>query len=93
MQNGFIDFVDIKLQSAEQTRYRAKAYLDHLYRKLLVCEDFESLCIRRNFLSESIWTAFNFGLIDSCVRDNLLKCVNSVYASRSDELRKENKSC
>lgn len=89
MQNDFIEFMDIKLQSAEQTRLKVKEHINFLYNKFLECEDLELLRIREKFLVEAIWTAFGFGLIDYSVRDGLLRNIDILYMSRCDELRKE----
>ena len=93
MQNGFIDFVDIKLQSAERTRLRVKEILDRQYKLLLECQDIMSLEVRVKSIARTLEYANLFDLIEYRVEKELMERVEKVYASRSDELRMENKSC
>ena len=91
MQNDFIEFIDIKLQSAEQTRLRVKEVLDRQYRKLFECQDITSLEVRVKSIVSTLEYAGLFDLIEYRVEKELMERVEKVYTSRSDELRKENK--
>lgn len=89
MQDGFIDFIDIKLQSAEKTRLRVKEILDRQYKKLFECQDITLLEVRVKSIVNTLEYANLFDLIEYRVEKELMERVEKVYTSRCDELRKE----
>ena len=91
MQNGFIDFVDIKLQSAEHTRLRVKNVIDRKYKLLCESPSEIQLTLRLNSIVDSLECTAEFELIDYNTQKRLLELVEEVYTSRCDELRRENR--
>lgn len=89
MQNGFIDFVDIKLQSAEQTRLRVKNVIDRKYKLLCESPSEIQLTLRLNSIVDSLECAAEFELIDYSTQKELMDRIEKVYTSRRDELREE----
>lgn len=89
MQNDFIEFIDIKLQSAEQTRLRVKEVLDRQYKNLFECQDITSLEVRVASIIGTLEYANLFDLIEYRVEKELMERIEKVYTSRRDELRKE----
>lgn len=87
MQNGFIDFIDIKLQPSRVTRYVVRNYINSMYQFMMDCNEQEELSIRHGFLCEAIFAARSFGLISDNVEDSLYKKADKSFWSRSDLLR------
>lgn len=89
MQDGFIEFSDIKLQRAEETRLNVKIYINGMYKRLVTSESLSELSIRNDFLRDAIYDFCNIGLLTNEVQNDLIKKVNKVYWLRRNQLRKE----
>lgn len=87
MQDGFIDFIDIKLQSAEETRLRVKIYINGMYERMMTSDNLSELSIRSDFIRDAIYDFCNVGLLNCNVKNELLKRIDKEYWSRFDELR------
>lgn len=88
MQDEFIDFIDIKLQSAEQTRLIVKERIDLYYHKLCLSENVFQIYFYSKFLLFSLFYAYAFELISKDVMNDLQDRVKVVVLSRCDKLKK-----
>lgn len=87
MQDGIIDFIDIKLQSAEVTRYKLRSYMNTQFKAMKYAEKFIELDLRRSWLKESVDLAYYLDLIGLDVKFRLGRLIEDLYVSRRDELR------
>lgn len=87
MQDGFIDFIDIKLQSAEETRLNVKYCLNGMYKMFITSDNLCELSIRRDFIRHAIYDFCNVGLLNDNVKNELIRRLDKEYWSRRDELR------
>ena len=86
MQDGFIDFVDIKLQSAEETRLNVKIYINGMYKRFITSDNLSELSIRSDFIRDAIYDFCNVGLLNDNVKNELIRRIDKEYWSRRDEL-------
>ena len=87
MQDGIIDFVDIKLQSAEQTRLKLKDRINDLYLDMCKCDNSLLLDKYHELIVELLDCACVIGLIHICNKVLITERINSVYMLRSNELK------
>lgn len=89
MQNDIIDFVDIKLQSAEQTRLRLKDSINYLYMDMCECGNSLVLDNYHELIVELLESACVIGLIDYCTKVIITEKVNDVYKLRSNSFKND----
>lgn len=87
MQDGFIEFIDIKLQSAEETRLNVKNYINGMYKRMMTADNLSELSIRRDFISDAICDFFIVGLLSNDVKSELIKRIDKDFWSRRGLLR------
>lgn len=89
MQDGFIEFSDIKLQRAEVTRLYVKNYLNRMYERMMTSESFSELSIRHEFVCDAVYDFCNIGLLSDDVKKTLLNRVEKDYWLRRDQIGEE----
>lgn len=93
MQDGFIEFSDIKLQRAEETRLNVKLYLNEMHKRMMNAKSLDVLVQREDFLLDAVGVFYAIGLLNLETKEILIERINKEFMSRCDQLRErvENK--